>query len=280
MGASTIFGAMAWFHWKISKVEYLMNWRAILVLWFALSTPAFAWGPEGHEIVAAIAAVNLTPAANAKVTALLGPPPMMILDSNWADEIRADRPQTSTWHYVNIELGSAGYDAWRDCAGGDCVVAQIEKDIRVLSNARASRADRMEALRFLIHFVGDVHQPLHVADNRDKGGNARILFLKGARTNLHRIWDTDVVTALGPDPVRVAASLLTDVTPQQKARLSAGSPADWANDSFSVAKKIYAGLPQTRDLPDDYARRQSAATRTQLLKAGLRLAAVLNRILR
>ena len=242
--------------------------------------PALAWGPEGHEIVAAIAAANLTPAAGAQVTALLGPPPMMVLDSDWADEIRADRPETSAWHYVNVELGSAGYDPKRDCPDGACVVGQIEKDTRILGDARAPRAARIEALEFLIHFIGDVHQPLHVADDHDKGGNARILYLRGARTNLHRIWDSDAVASLGPDPLHVAANLTAGLTPQQKAKDSAGTPADWADQSFIVAKKIYAGLPQDGNLPDDYARRQGATTREQLLRAGLRLAAVLNRVLR
>jgi hypothetical protein len=255
--------------------------RIFVILWVLLRpVPAFAWGPEGHEIVAAIAAANLTPAARAQVTALLGPPPMMVLESNWADEIRADRPETSAWHYVNVELGSLGYDARRDCPGGDCVVAQIARDMAVLGDVHAARVARIEALRFLIHFIGDVHQPLHVADDHDKGGNSRFLFLHGGRTNLHRIWDTDVVAALGSDPMRVAAGLEAGVTVQQKARDSAGTPASWANESFVAAGKIYAALPPGGDLPDDYARRQSPMVRSQLLNAGLRLAATLNRLLR
>ena len=257
-----------------------MKLRTVLVLWLGLCAPAFAWGPEGHEIVAAIAAANVTPVARAKVAALLGPPPMMILESDWADEIRADRPETSSWHYVNVELDSSGYDARRDCPAGACVVAQINKDAGMLSDPRTPRAARIEALRFLIHFIGDIHQPLHVADDHDKGGNSHILYRRRARTNLHRIWDSDVVTALGPDPMQVAAGIAAGITPQQKAQMGAGTPADWANDSFAVAKKIYAGLPQTRDLPDDYVRRQGAVARAQLLKAGLRLASVLNRVLR
>lgn len=257
-----------------------MTLRLILALWLGFCAPAFAWGPEGHEIVAAIAAANLTPAATAKVTALLGPAPMMILDSNWADEIRADRPETSAWHYVNVELGSGAYDARRDCPGGDCVVAQIVRDEGALGDPRAPRAAKIEALRFLIHFIGDVHQPLHVADDHDKGGNSHIVYIRRARTNLHRIWDSDVVTALGPDPVRVAAGIMVGSTAQQKAQLGAGNPVDWANDSFALAQKIYAGLPRGGDLPNDYARRQGTVTRAQLLKAGLRLATALNRLLR
>src|ERR1700760_935265 len=99
-----------------------MKLRLMIAIWLGLSAPALAWGPEGHEIVAAIADANLTPAAHAQVAALLGPAPMLILESNWADEIRADRPETSSWHYVNIELGSPGFDRARDCPDGACVV--------------------------------------------------------------------------------------------------------------------------------------------------------------
>jgi hypothetical protein len=89
---------------------------------------------------------------------------MMVLDSSWADEIRAQRPDTTQWHYVNIEIGSHGYDAARDCAEDNCVVAQIVRDGRILSDPRAPTAQKAEALRFLIHFVADVYQPLHAAD--------------------------------------------------------------------------------------------------------------------
>src|SRR5471032_2864599 len=115
--------------------------RLLAVLLFLPPAPALAWAPLGHQVVAAIAARHLTPAARARVAALLGGEAgaMMVLDSNWADEIRSGRPETSAWHYVNIEIGSGGYNAARDCPGGDCVVAQISRDVGILSDGRASR---------------------------------------------------------------------------------------------------------------------------------------------
>ena len=133
---------------------------------------------------------------------------------------------------------------------------------------------KIEALRFLIHFVGDLHQPLHAADRRDKGGNGLIVFMKSRRTNLHRVWDEDLVEALGPDAGAVAGSIEAGLSPQDKARLAAGTPADWANESFSVAaKEIYARIPSRGPvrLPRDYARRENAAVRLQLARAGIRL---------
>ena len=259
--------------------------RFFFVFLLAFPLPAYAWGPEGHEVIARIAADNLSPAAHLRISQLLGgdAPALMVLDSNWADEIRADRPGTADWHFVNIEIGSKGYDAGRDCARDNCVVAQINHDVAVLRDPKAQHAAKLESLRFLIHFVGDLHQPLHAADRHDKGGNSLTVFLNGKRTNLHRVWDEDLVRALGPDPAMVAGSIETDLTPDAKAKLARGTPVDWANESFGLAsKEIYARIPSRGSvrLPRDYASREKQAVRLQLARAGIRLAMLLNQIYR
>ena len=264
-------------------MRLLLRFLSILLL--ALPAPAFAWAPLGHQVVAAIAARHLTQAARSQVSALLGGEAgaMMVLDSSWADEIRSDRPETAPWHYVNIELGSGGYNAPRDCPGGDCVVAQINRDAAILTDGHASRTAKVEALRFLIHLIGDVHQPLHAADRHDKGGNDIKLRWHSKRLSLHQVWDQDVVTVLGQDSDRIAAASDAALSPQQKQQMSGGAPADWANESFALAgQEIYAPLPQGGRirLSDDYMVRESGVARLQLAKAGLRLAALLNRIYR
>ncbi len=259
--------------------------RFLLPFLMAISPPAFAWGPQGHEIVARIAADNLTPSAHLRISQLLGgdAPALMVLDSNWADEIRADRPDTAAWHFVNIEIGAKGYDPRRDCPRDDCVVAQIGRDAAALRDPRADHAARLDALRFLIHFVGDLHQPLHAADRHDKGGNSFAVFEGRRRSNLHRVWDQDVVEALGPDAMSVAGGIERGISPQDKGHIAAGSPTDWANESFQVAAhEIYARLPSNGPvrLPRDYTDREKAVVRQQLARAGLRLAAMLNTIFR
>ncbi len=248
-------------------------------------TRAWAWGREGHRIVALIAADRLTPAARAQVADLLGPdvPGAMEAVSTWADEIRDERPETERWHFVDIEISTAGYDAARDCPGGNCVVAQIRKDERLVAEARLPSPARAEALRFLIHFVGDIHQPLHCADHHDRGGNEVRVMLGGEETNLHAVWDTAVVTALGDDPAAVSARLEARITPRQARAWSRGGPADWANESFAIAKRaIYGPLLDAEEegkaiqLPDDYAVRERPLAAEQLEKAGVRLAMVLN----
>lgn len=259
--------------------------RFLLLLLLIVPLPAYAWGPEGHEIIARIAADNLSPAAHLRISQLLGgdAPALMVLDSNWADEIRADRPQTTNWHFVNIEVGSKSYNPRRDCARDDCAVAQIARDIATLRDPRTPHGAKLDALRFLIHFVGDLHQPLHAADRHDKGGNNLVVILSKKRTNLHHVWDEELVEALGPDVNQVAGGIEAGLSPQDKAKFASGTPVDWANESFAVAgKEIYARLPPRGPvrLPRDYTSRERNVVRLQLARAGIRLAMLLNQIYR
>lgn len=253
------------------------------VLLLGCPASAMAWGPEGHEIVAIIAADHLTLRARAAVAGLLGGDAQseMVLDAPWADDVRDDRPETADWHFVDIEIGSAGYDAARDCPHGNCVVAQIAKDARILSDPHAPHGAKTEALEFLIHFVGDVHQPLHCADRHDEGGNRLTVHMGRRRTSLHRIWDGPVVTALGRDPARVATNIEAHLAPAQMAAMQASrDPAAWANESFAIAGQVYAGVPEDRRLSPDYPWAQAGIVRLQLARAGLRLAAMLNAVFR
>jgi hypothetical protein len=206
--------------------------------------------------------------------------------STWADKIRRNRRETAPWHYVNIEITSGGYDAARDCPNDACVVAQIQRDAAIVGDRTLAQPVRAEALRFLIHFVGDLHQPLHAGDNHDRGGNEVRVVLNGARKNLHAVWDTAVVEALGDDPGAVAATLERQITAGEKRQWSQGSVVDWVNQSFQIAKtKIYRTLPGSGGtdapviLPPDYAQRESGITRTQIERAGVRLATLLNKVL-
>ena len=253
------------------------------LLLLAAPPSALAWGAEGHEIVAALALRELTPAARGQVARLLGGETMMIHDANWADEIKDLRRDTGRWHYVDIPLGAPGYDKRRDCARDICVVAQIENDLAVLSDHHAGPGARADALRFLIHFVADVHQPLHAADNGDRGGNDVHVSIGRERANLHKVWDVDVVQGLSFDTGAVASGLERGMTPAQRKAWAAGTPAGWANEAHAIARnEIYPPLGERRSvrLPRDYAWREAQVTREQLAKAGVRLAWVLNSTLR
>src|SRR3954463_3056035 len=166
---------------------------AILLL-LLLSIPAhvFAWGRDGHAIVAQIAESRLTPKAKAAVDELLGKQTMSGV-SSWADQIRKERDETATWHYVDIPYEMRAYDAARDGKNGNNVIDKIVDFANVLNDRTRPAADREEALKFLIHFVGDIHQPLHSAErNEDKGGNFRLVFFldEPQAVNLHKVWDS------------------------------------------------------------------------------------------
>ncbi|HWA69679.1 MAG TPA: S1/P1 nuclease [Rhizomicrobium sp.] len=245
--------------------------------------PALAWGAEGHEIVASIALGELTPQARAQVAGLLGSPALLVHESNWADEIREQRPETASWHYVDIPLAAPGYDARRDCAWDDCVVAQIDNDRRILAERGAPSALRAQALRFLIHLVADIHQPLHVEDNGDKGGNGVRVMLNAQRTNLHHVWDVSVVEPLGFDAAAAARRIEAAITPGQRRDWAAGTAADWANEAHAIARdQIYPALRGRRSLrlAGDYDEREAPVARLQLARAGVRLAWLLNTALK
>jgi hypothetical protein len=138
-------------------------------------------------------------------------------------------------------------------------------------------------LRFLIHLIGDIHQPLHCADDHDRGGNDVRVRLGAAETNLHAVWDSAIVATLGDDPAVVAAHLEARITRGEAGTWSRGGPAQWANESFAIAKRaIYGPLhggqggAEPIQLPDDYALRERPLVAEQLEKAGVRLAFVLN----
>ncbi len=264
----------------------MRRWKhAIVVLSLLLPGPALAWGPEGHEVVAHLAARNLTAKVRAQVAALLGgeAEAAMAIAANWADEIRDDRTRTSSWHFVNIEIDRGlDYDAARDCRGGNCVVQQISR-VEAVLKSRASRARKAEALRFLIHFVGDIHQPLHAADRHDRGGNMVRVFVKSGRPeNLHHVWDTDVVALLGRDPAALARRIDDGLRPAQKAALMApASPVAWAQASAAIARNVaYAQLRNGNHIDARTLAADAQVARGQLTRAGYALAGMLNRALR
>jgi len=155
--------------------------------------------------------------------------------------------------------------------------------LRILSDRRAPDVARAEALRFLIHFVADVHQPLHAEDNDDKGGNQVHVRIGRERASLHKLWDVDVVDPLGPDPDTIADGIEQDLTPDRRRDWRSGAPARWGNEVHAIAREhIYPPLGGARDLrlPRDYAFRQSMLARILLAKAGVRLAWLLNTALR
>ncbi len=275
-----------------------------LLIGLALPAAANAWGRTGHAVVAEIARGYLTPKAAAAIDALLMADPDALTDRDlgsraaWADAYRREHKETSEWHFADIELDHP--DLAEACFGfpasvtpasagpaKDCVVGRLDAFERELATPATDQAERILALKFVLHFVGDLHQPLHAADNHDKGGNCVPLALGGPRTvNLHSYWDGVTVDALGPDARTIAATLSAQITPKDRKAWEAGDAKAWTLESFELARTVAYSLGSAPGcsndttpiaLPEGYAEKAKAATALQLKRAGVRLALELNR---
>lgn len=266
---------------------------------------ALAWGREGHQVVAELAWDYLTPDVRHKIDVLLKQdkdtltPPDLPSRSSWADAWRAaGHKETAEWHFVDIELDHP--DLAQAChnfptqngpasAGPakDCVVNKIPEFAKELGAPETTPAERVLALKYLVHFVGDLHQPLHAADNHDKGGNCVRLALGGPRTtNLHSYWDTALVSELDPNAKSLSDTLFSQITYDDKQAWQAGTPSDWAQESFALGRDyayrlngVKAGCDPDNapvELPAGYDAAAQTVVSRQLMKAGVRLAYLLN----
>ena len=269
-----------------------LRYVLVFALVWMMAVPAWAWGPQGHQIVGRIAELRLTPAARAAVEKLLGEGESISDDevANWADHVRNLFPESGPWHYVDIPVGESKYSRSRDCKYSDCVIERVEKFREILADKDARKTDRQRALKWLVHLVGDMHQPLHCAErldgdgNPDHGGNLRkVYFLEETRqSNLHEVWDTKlIVHRLGEtDLSDYAGQLNSRITEEQAVAWRKGSAKAWANESHKAAvEHVYAGVPADGPplrLAADYVERSRPVVDEQLSKAGVRLAEILN----
>ncbi|GAC1464593.1 MAG: S1/P1 nuclease [Isosphaeraceae bacterium] len=244
---------------------------------------AKAWGPHGHRIATRIALSRLTPEARAAVSSLLHEGDTLVDVANWADhEGHQVEPSSAPWHYVNVPISAARYES-RYCKNGSCVVEKIKHYRKVLSDRNAPRADRSRALLFLVHLVEDVHQPLHVGDNHDRGGNQTQVQYFNEGTNLHRLWDSGIIDNASRDERAWIEKISPRLTPENVAAWSRGDVDSWADESLQEAKKAYlfpegSSQPLARGarLGRDYAEFALPVVRLRLAKAGVRVANELN----
>jgi hypothetical protein len=274
--------------------------------------PAYAWGPEGHAIAARIAAQEMSAPARAAAQRLLAADrdPLTAHDlaseAAWADVWRdaggdldaSGHHRTAPWHYLNLELDrpDLSWACWRrqplpaglPASRGpwhDCIVDKIEQFQAELAAPATAPSERLLALKFLLHLVADLHQPLHAADDHDHGGNDLLVRLPdGEVESLHRAWDGAFVRALGRDPQAVAAALAQSISPAQRARWRTGTPEDWAWESWRIAKaEAYGRLPPPAQgvcrLDAQYQENAQRVVARQLQKSGVRLAWLLERAL-
>ena len=255
-----------------------------IVICFQVTTPAWAWGRLGHRVISKFAEKKLTPKAKAAIAALLDEGESIADASTWADENRGRLPKTAPWHYVDVPLDQAVYDSRfsGDVPDKGCIVDKIHEFQKTLKDPTRSLEERRFALRFLVHFVQDLHMPLHVGDNRDKGGNRTQVRFYDRGTNMHCLWDSDMIERAGDDEDFWLADLAELDTPENRDAAMKGKVEDWATESLRAARAAYR-VPETgkwltpgEKLGDAYQETNLPVVRRRLYQASVRLALVLN----
>lgn len=260
-----------------------------LGLGLAFHSPARAWGEEGHSIIAEIAQRRLNDKAVARVAAILGRGVSLASVSAWADDVRSARPETYNWHFVDIPLAANAYVPARDCPPtrrGDCVVAAIARLLATLRDTAATPTQLRESLRYLVHFVGDIHQPLHTLQE-DQGGNqfpVRLFTDPRKRgklpTNLHAAWDVGLIRVYYYAWGSYVDFLETSWLPgRDAAALASGTVEDWVLESHAKAVSVAYAATKGADLDDAYIAAARPVIDHALGAGGLRLARLLNEAL-
>lgn len=250
--------------------------RKITAALLALSASLLAhgWGAEGHRLIAELAERQLTPAARSEVLRLLATDPgaSMASVSAWADEIRSR--ETASWHYVNPPPGDCSYDQVRDCDKGKCVVEAINRQVAILGS-KVPDSERLTALKWVIHLVGDAHQPLHAGFKSDKGGNLFQVQAFGRGTNMHSLWDSRLIRNRvgGLDALRASTTTAGVASPQPP------QPSAWAIESCKVvlSPDFY---PNSHFIDPSYISQWDSVLVARINIAAQRLAATLNETLR
>jgi nuclease S1 len=266
---------------------------AIVALFAFLPAQLPAWSARGHAIIADIASARLTPIAKRNLRVLLGKNSLASI-ANWADAIRNDQPETFGWHFVDIPRNAEGFAEERDCyrpqdkgptAQTDhhnCIVDRIAMFRQVLADENASEHDRLLALMFLVHFVGDVHQPLHAIEDARGGNDIKVTVFGSDQCgnypcNLHGAWDYSLIEHTGFSEESYVHHLQGLIRKNHWEQRAGGSAEDWANESHRAALQVWvnngAAIDQT------YYQSNIRLVDERLALAGVRLAALLNETL-
>jgi len=214
---------------------------------------------------------------------LLDPGQSLADVSTWADEVRRDRPESATWHYVNVPIAESKYHPRHEHPKGG-VVSKILDFEKIVADTSAPRLQRQEALKYLVHFLQDMHQPVHVGHRADRGGNDLQVQFFDEGSNLHRVWDSGLIERAQPTEADFTKNLEARITPELADQWSQGSVEDWANESLIAAKGAYLTpgtgneLRKGAKLGQHYYEANLPVAELRVEQAGVRLASVLNAI--
>lgn len=242
------------------------------------SISAFGWGQKGHDTVAYIAECHLTPAAKAAVDSILSGK-SLVYYANWPDNAchTEKYEYTKTWHYKNIDEGE-DYDKVKDIPDGS-IVSALNEQIAVLNNPGATDEEKWLALVLTTHFLGDIHQPLHMGRLSDRGGNRHNIKFFNSGTNLHSTWDSKLPEAAHKWSYTEWQNNIDRATPEESlAIVAGGTPYSWGKETYAIACRVYEATPEGTNVSYDYIADWTPTVEQQFLRGGLRLADVLNTV--
>ena len=247
----------------------------ILIFLVVNAQSSAAWGPQGHHVIGLIADSHLQPKVKELILKKFNINSLADV-AIWADRTREKRKEENPWHYTNIEEGQWTYDAERDCLGGACVTEKIHKFSGILGDRSASLSQRKDALKYLVHFIGDVHQPLHLGNKKDRGGGTLRFPYRGEVASLHYLWDGRLID--WGDLLKYAGRLNAKIPEGEVSIWGSSTVSDWANESRSLALKVAYNI-EKEGLTKPYIERGREVINLRLTQAGVRLAHTLNTIL-
>ena len=262
------------------KTKKLLKKLLLIVGLFYIPLQSMAWGTEGHRICGQIASMYLTPKARKAIEAILGNE-SLALAGNWADFIKSDPDYSylSSWHYINFDR-QLTYPEMVEFLNHDNSVDAYTKLlflVRELKKGGLSRANQLLYVHMLIHIIEDIHQPMHTGHADDKGGNDFKVSWFSNQTNLHSVWDSQLIDFQQLSYTEYAAAI-NHSTPAQRAEWQKAPISQWIFESSQIAEKLYTEIKPGDILNYKYNFTHIDTLNQQLLKAGIRLAGMLNAI--
>ena len=253
---------------------------AFIVLGVQDLTSAHAWYDKGHRIVGLIAHANLTPEARKEIERILTGSITLADAAIWPDHAGRSIRDFDPLHYVRVPENASGYDQARDCPEKNCMVEALKWFSAVAADKNAPVMTRRLALYYVAHIVGDMHQPLHAGRAADRGGIDVRVSYKGATTNLHFFWDTNLVELEMGNEEELAKRLTANLTEEERRKWQAGDPAQWTNESLTLVRSHAYNIGTSPELSDQYVEEARPVVRRRLAQAGIRLAWLLNSVLK
>ncbi|EOR96253.1 endonuclease [Arcticibacter svalbardensis MN12-7] len=245
---------------------------------FIIAITLISWGAAGHKTIAKIAENHLTPKAKDAIKVLLGDENMTEV-APWADQLRndTDYKNTAAWHYLNVPLGLS-YEQFSKTVkeqGANNIYGALIKFEAELTSNTSTPEQKTDALKFIIHFVGDMHQPMHISRSEDKGGNSIQLQFDGKGTNLHKLWDSGLINKQGMNFTQMAITY-DKTSPSEISQWQSDSPMKWMFESYLITASLYKDAEKNNKPDDRYYQENIKLVQKRIEMGGIRLAGTLN----